>query len=215
MNGVNSFYLLSEEFVNTTLLKNNNLNDFMEELRRNEGVWVEMTSYLKEIYHKVALKEDRESVIRRHGTYQKLRINYEKNGSKEQIYGIITLDGEEILCDKLSYEECKNRHLQKEVEVLRKNGKNNAWITLAHGNSKNAANVDYNTSWPRITFQQGNKNTCLQRSMSSVLMYLRKSRNITDGFINEIIQELNNKRIYDTAKNKEKMHIVLQYSPIL
>ena len=37
------------------------------------------------------------------------------------------------------------------------------------------------------------------------------SRNITDGFINEIIQELNNKRIYDTAKNNEKMHIVLQY----
>ena len=106
MNGINSFYLLNEEFVNTTLLKNNNLNDFMEELRRNEGVWVEMTSYLKEIYHKVAFKEDRECVIRRHGTYQKLRINYEKNGSKEQIYGIITLDGEEILCDKLSYEEC-------------------------------------------------------------------------------------------------------------
>ena len=94
----------------------------MEELRIKEGVWVEMTSYFKQIYHRVALKEDRESVIRRHGTYQKLRINYEKNGCKEQIYGIITLDGEEILCDKLSYEECKKRHLQKEVEVLRKSG---------------------------------------------------------------------------------------------
>ena len=85
LNGGNSFYLLNEEFVNTTLLKNNNLNDFMEELRRNEGVWVKMTTYFKQIYHRVALKEDRESVIRRHGTYQKLRINYEKNGSKEQI----------------------------------------------------------------------------------------------------------------------------------
>ena len=55
------------------------------------------------------------------------------------------MDGKEILCDKLSYEECKKRHLQKQVEFLRKSGKNNAWITLAHGNSKTAANIHYNT----------------------------------------------------------------------
>ena len=117
-----------------------------------------------------------------------------------------------MLADTLTYEELKDRHLQREVEVLRETRKYNAWATLAHGNSKTNQIIEYDYLWPKMIFEQGNKNSCLQRSMCSVLMYIRKSRYVKDEFLNKIIDDLNRSRIYNEQKYKKgKINIVLQY----
>ena len=85
--------------------------------------------YLKDIYHRIALGEDRQNIIRKNGIYQSLRIVNPNGVNKERIYGIIMLDGRELLAEKLTYEELKDRHLQREVKVLRETRENNAWVT--------------------------------------------------------------------------------------
>ena len=63
-----------------------------------------------------------------------------------------------------------------------------------------------------MIFEQGNKNSCLQRSMCSVLIYIRNSRDVKDEFLNEIIDDLNRSSIYNEPKIKKgKINIVLQY----
>ena len=102
------------------------MQSFLENIQRNKGTWIEMSPYLKDIYHRLALGEDRLHIIRKNGIYQRLRISYANEDNKEQFYGIIMLDERELLADKLTYEELKDRHLQREVEVLRETRENNA-----------------------------------------------------------------------------------------
>ena len=158
------------------------MQSFMKNIQRNKGIWIQMSPYLKGICHRIALGEDRQNIIRKNGIYQRLRIVNPNEVNKERIYGIIMLDGRELLADKLTYEELKDRHLQREVEVLRETRENNAWVTLAHGNSKTNQIIEYDNLWPKMIFEQGNKNSCLQRSMCSVLMYIRKSRDVKAEF---------------------------------
>ena len=85
-----------------------------------------MSPYLKDIYHRIALGEDRQNIIRKNRIYQRLRIVNPNEENKERIYGIVMLDGKAMLADKLTYEELKDLHLQREVEVLRETRENNA-----------------------------------------------------------------------------------------
>ena len=63
-----------------------------------------------------------------------------------------------------------------------------------------------------MIFDQGNKNSCIQRSMCSVLMYIRKSRDVKDEFLNKIIDDLNRSRIYNEPNYKKgKINMVVQY----
>ena len=63
-----------------------------------------------------------------------------------------------------------------------------------------------------MIFEQGNKNSCLQRSMCSVLMYIRKSRDVKDEFLNKIIGDLNRSRIYNEPNyKKRKINMIVQY----
>ena len=119
LNGGDSFYILHEEFVKTRLLNNKKMQSFMENIQRRKGIWIQMSPYLKDIYHRIALGEDRQNIIRKNGIYPRLRIVNPNEVNKERIYGIVMLDGRELLADKLTYEDLKDRHLQREIEVLR------------------------------------------------------------------------------------------------
>ena len=73
------------------------MQSFMENIQRRKGTWIEMSSYLKHIYHKIAIGEDRQNIIRKNGIYQRLRIVNPNEVNKERIYGIVMLDGKEML----------------------------------------------------------------------------------------------------------------------
>lgn len=193
------FNLLREEFVKTRLYAIRALDEFVITLQQNKGNWMDMSTEFKNVYE-MELAEDRHTIIRKHGTYQRLRIVQEKKGKKEKIYGIVMMDKKELLADKLTYQDLRNRHLKNEVEALRNTKRDNSWIALSHGKSSESIEVNYKKEWPNVAFVQGKYNTCLQRSIASVLIYIRTSRKLQNNTINEVILGLHNLSINKEAK---------------
>ena len=205
------FNVLRDEFVETRFYKSRVLIEFIRTLQKNKGKWMDMSTQFKNIYD-MALAEDRHTIIRKHGTYQRLRIVHESNGKREKIYGIVMMDNKEILADELTYKELRRRHLNNEMEALRKTTQNNSWIALSHGESSKPVHVNYDKGWPNIAFAQGKYNSCLQRSIASVLIYIRTARKLETEYINKVIEGLNNLSINIEAKiSKGKISEVCVY----
>ena len=59
------------------------MKSFMENIQRNKGIWLEISPYLKDNYHRIALGEDRQNIIRKNGIYQRLRIVNPNEVNKE------------------------------------------------------------------------------------------------------------------------------------
>ena len=201
----NKFVVLHKEFVETRLSVVKGLRNFMQKLKSCKGQWIEMSKGFIEVY-KDAMSQDRKKLIRKHGTYQRLRI------AKNTIYGIVMMDGKELLADKLSPNDIRKRHLVHEVETLKHTKTENSWIELTHGASKEKVPVEYENHWPEISFIQGQRNTCLMRSLSSVLLYIKNTRDLKDNYINSVIDGLRYLSINIEPKvSKGKIKTVTNY----
>lgn len=210
--GGSCFFLLHSEFVSTRILKDKSVSSFVHRLRKNKGKWLNMSNEFKLIYHNSALKEDRRKIIRNIGTYQRLRIVNPNDKKKEKVLGIIMMDKKELLADTLTAQDIRERHLTGEVDALRKKNVNNTWVNLTHGKSSDAMTVHYKEDWPKLAFVQGKKNSCLLSSLCSVLVYIKKTKEVNDNYLNEVIDGLNHLKIkVEPQIGNCKLTTVLQY----
>ena len=191
--GGETFFVLTEEYVDSIMSCVSSCKQMVLQIQAQSGTWIEMTAAFKKQYHEKDLVYDRETIIRKYCSYQRLVIVNPNDPVKEKFYGIIVIQGEPAITDELTFEELKKRRLRDVVDSLRATGKSNSWVTLTHGASKETIPMKYDQSWPETTFVQGNHNACMLMSMSSVLLHFVKNSkrsNYENQVFNEAITDL-------------------------
>ena len=207
--GGKNFFQLRYEFVDSRCFGahvNKNVVNFMNLVKKKEGIWCEMSKDFKKVFHDTALKEDREWIIRRNCSYSMVSIKNPNHATDEKFFASIIIDGKKVISDELTYEELKKRNLLREVRELRsKNVENDVY--LRHGASSDRVKINYRSHWPKIVFRQGNTNNCLLRSVGSVIFYLiyeaHLNKNVSD-YLLLMLNTLNDSKVFNTATSASR-----------